>query len=51
MRIRSALLALLVVPAVGAGNAAPTDDPAATVVPGATVAAQATATPKAKVQT
>jgi len=51
MRIRSALLALLVVVAVGACTAAPTDGPAATVVPATTAAPQATATPKAKVQT
>ena len=49
MRIRSALLALLVVVAVGACTAAPTDGPA--VVPATTAAPRAAATPKAMVQT
>jgi thiol-disulfide isomerase/thioredoxin len=49
MRIRSALLALLVV-AVGACNAAPTDGPAATVGPATTAAAPASTAMRVQTQ-
>ena len=49
MRIRSALLALLVV-AVGACNAAPTDGPAATVAPATTAAAPASTAMRVQTQ-